>query len=110
MWLVLDLGADPAFACSEGFASALYATGWVAGRVITADWTSATLPSWLDGIWQGVARPGGLLRFGVVGLVKSLREVPTFLLMRLAFGTGLCRFGMFRAVRAGSSELNGNDI
>jgi MPBQ/MSBQ methyltransferase len=29
-----------------------------------------------------------------------LREVPTFLLMRLAFGTGLCRFGMFRAVRA----------
>jgi MPBQ/MSBQ methyltransferase len=33
-------------------------------------------------------------------LIKSLREVPTFLLMRLAFGAGLCRFGMFRAVRA----------
>lgn len=31
---------------------------------------------------------------------KSLREVPTFLLMRLAFGTGLCRFGMFWAVHA----------
>jgi len=25
------------------------------------------------------------------------------LLMRLAFGTGLCRFGMFRAVRAATS-------
>jgi MPBQ/MSBQ methyltransferase len=33
-------------------------------------------------------------------LVKSLREVPTLLLMRLAFGAGLCRFGMFRAERA----------
>jgi MPBQ/MSBQ methyltransferase len=107
---LLDQWAHPAFASIEGFAEALEATGWVAGRVVTADWTAATLPSWLDGIWQGVARPGGLIRFGVVGLLKSLREVPTFLLMRLAFGTGLCRFGMFRAVRAGSSELNGNDI
>ena len=33
-------------------------------------------------------------------VIKSLREVPTILLMRLAFGAGLCRFGMFRAVRA----------
>jgi MPBQ/MSBQ methyltransferase len=49
---------------------------------------------------QGVVRPEGLLKFGLVGLIKSLREVPTFLLMHLAFSTGLCRFGMFRAVRA----------
>ena len=46
-----------------------------------------------------------LMRFGVVGLLKSLREVPTFLLMRLAFGGGLCRFGMFCAVRADSLDL-----
>ncbi|MFG6095333.1 hypothetical protein SPB21_08775 [Leptothoe sp. ISB3NOV94-8A] len=46
-----------------------------------------------------------LMRFGVVGLLKSLREVPTFLLMRLAFGGGLCRFGVFRAVRADSLDL-----
>ena len=98
---LLDQWAHPAFASIEGFAEALEATGWVEGRVVTADWTEPTLPSWLDSIWQGVVRPGGLIRFGVVGLVKSLREVPTFLLMRLAFGTGLCRFGMFRAVRAG---------
>ncbi|NER26026.1 MAG: SAM-dependent methyltransferase, partial [Symploca sp. SIO1C2] len=47
------------------------------------------------------------IRFGATGLIKSLREVPTFLLMRLAFGAGLCRFGMFRAVRAksGVSEV-----
>ncbi|MDF5722417.1 MAG: SAM-dependent methyltransferase, partial [Rhizonema sp. PD37] len=62
-----------------------------------------TLPSWLDSIWQGIVRPGGWLRFGVSGLLKSMREVPTLLLMRLAFGAGLCRFGMFRAVRANES-------
>lgn len=74
-------------------------TGLVEGEVITADWTKETLPSWLDSIWQGVTRPDGLVRFGLSGFVKSVREVPTLLLMRLAFGVGLCRFGMFRAVR-----------
>ncbi|PMB02351.1 hypothetical protein CEN49_25830 [Fischerella thermalis CCMEE 5273] len=66
------------------------------------DWTQETLPSWLDSIWQGIVRPEGLVRFGLSGFVKSVREVPTLLLMRLAFGTGLCRFGMFRAVRTNS--------
>ncbi|TKB65078.1 MAG: SAM-dependent methyltransferase, partial [Nitrospira sp.] len=76
----------------------LEATGLVAGKVTTADWTAETLPSWLDSIWQGMVRPAGIVRFGVIGVIKSLREVPTFLLMHLAFGAGLCRFGMFRAV------------
>lgn len=67
---------------------------------MTADWTPETLPSWLDTIWQGIIRPTGWLRYGLSGFIKSVREVPTILLMRLAFGTGLCRFGMFRAVRA----------
>ena len=49
-----------------------------------------------------VIRPEGLIRFGFSGFIKSLREVPTLLLMRLAFGNGLCRFGMFRAVRGDS--------
>lgn len=97
---LLDQWAHPAFASIEGFAEELAKTGLAAGEVITADWTPETLPSWLDSIWQGVARPAGLVKFGVPGLVKSLREVPTLLLMRLAFGAGLCRFGMFRAVRS----------
>lgn len=99
---LLDQWSHPAFASIEGFAEQLEATGFVAGQVTTADWTQATLPAWLDSIWQGIARPSGLVKFGVVGLLKSLREVPTLLLMRLAFGAGLCRFGMFRAVRAAS--------
>lgn len=99
MGQLLDQWAHPAFASIEGFAETLAATGLVSGEVITADWTAETLPSWLDSIWQGIVRPEGIIRFGVTGLIKSLREVPTFLLMRIAFGTGLCRFGMFRAVR-----------
>ncbi|WAL60184.1 methyltransferase domain-containing protein [Thermocoleostomius sinensis] len=96
---LLDQWSHPAFASIEEFAEHLEATGLVEGSVITADWTEPTLPSWLDSIWQGIARPRGLVKFGLSGLIKSLREVPTLLLMRLAFGTGLCRFGMFRAVR-----------
>jgi MPBQ/MSBQ methyltransferase len=97
---LLDQWSHPAFASIEGFSELLAATGLVEGSVTTTDWTQETLPSWLDSIWQGVARPKGLLQFGIFGFIKSLREVPTLLLMRLAFGMGLCRFGMFRAIRA----------
>ncbi len=99
---LLDQWSHPAFSSIEGFSELLEATGLVEGEVITADWTEETLPSWLDSIWQGIARPKGLVRFGLAGFIKSLREVPTLLLMRLAFGAGLCRFGMFRAIRANS--------
>ncbi len=97
---LLDQWSHPAFSSIEEFSELLEATGLVAGDVTTADWTAETLPSWLDSIWQGITRPVGIVRFGVIGFMKSLREVPTILLMRLAFGTGLCRFGMFRAVHA----------
>jgi MPBQ/MSBQ methyltransferase len=97
---LLDQWSHPAFSSIEGFAELLAATGLVEGEVITADWTQPTIPSWLDSIWQGVARPAGLVRFGLSGFIKSLREIPTLLLMRLAFGAGLCRFGMFCATRS----------
>lgn len=104
MQQLLDQWSHPAFSSIEGFSELLEATGFVEGSVITADWTEQTLPSWLDSIWQGVARPDGLVRFGPAGFVKSLREVPTILLMRLAFGARLCRFGMFRALRSNFSS------
>ncbi|MGB0563260.1 MAG: methyltransferase domain-containing protein [Spirulinaceae cyanobacterium] len=99
MWQLLTQWSHPKFASIEGFAEELEATGLTDGSVITTDWTAETLPSWFDTIWQGIVRPQGWLQFGVAGFVKSVREVPTILLMRLAFGAGLCRFGMFRAVR-----------
>ena len=94
---LLDQWSHPSFSSIEGFSEQIAATGLVQGAVDTADWTQETLPSWLDSIWQGIVRPKGLLRFGFSGFVKSLREVPTLVLMRIAFGAGLCRFGMFRA-------------
>lgn len=97
MQQLLDQWAHPAFASIEGFAEIIAETNLIKGEVITADWTEETLPSWLDSIWQGIIRPEGIIRFGISGLIKSLREVPTLLLMRLAFGVRLCRFGMFRA-------------
>ena len=97
---LLDQWSHPAFSSIEGFSGLLEATGLVNGKVETGDWTAETLPSWMDSIWQGVLKPEGLVRFGLRGFIKSMREVPTFMLMRLAFGTGLCRFGMFRAMRA----------
>ncbi len=100
MQQLLDQWSHPAFSSIEGFSELLAATGLVDGHVITADWTIQTLPSWIDSIWQGIDRPIGLVSFGFSGFIKSLREVPTILLMRLAFGQGLCRFGMFRAFRS----------
>lgn len=103
---LLDQWSHPAFASIEGFAELLAATGLVEGDVATTDWTEQTLPSWLETIWQGIVRPQGWMKYGVSGFIKSIREVPTILLMRLAFGAGLCRFGMFRAVRANTVPLS----
>ena len=99
MQQLLDQWSHPAFASIEGFSEQLAATGLVQGDISTADWTQETLPSWIDSVWQGVVRPQGFLREGIRGFIKSVREIPTILLMRLAFGAGLCRFGMFRAQR-----------
>ena len=103
---LLDQWSHPAFSSIEGFSEQIAATGLVEGEVVTADWTQETLPSWLESIWQGIVRPKGLIKFGFSGFIKSLREVPTMLLMRLGFGAGLCRFGMFRAVKSESVALS----
>jgi len=101
---LLDQWSHPAFSSIEGFAELLQETGFVEGEVMTADWTQETLPSWIDSIREGIVRPQGWMQFGISGFLKSVREVPTLLLMRLAFGAGLCRFGMFRAVRGEGPE------
>lgn len=101
---LLDQWSHPSFSSIEGFSEQIAETGLVEGQVITADWTQETLPSWLESIWQGIVRPEGIIKFGFSGFIKSLREVPTMLLMRVGFGSGLCRFGMFKAVKANSTS------
>lgn len=111
---LLDQWSHPAFSSIEGFSEQIAETGLVQGEVVTADWTQETLPSWLESIWQGIVRPEGIIKFGFSGFIKSLREVPTMLLMRVGFGSGLCRFGMFRAIKSNSvsqsSEINTSEV
>ncbi len=99
MQQLLEQWSHPAFSSIEGFSELLQSTGLVKGTITTDDWTEQTLPSWIDTIWQGLIKPQGWMQFGVSGFIKSVREVPTILLMRLAFGARLCRFGMFQAIR-----------
>ena len=47
---------------------------------------------------EGIAKSAGLVRFCISGFIKFLPEIPTLLLMRLAFSAGFCGFGMFRAL------------
>lgn len=108
MTQLLDQWAHPKFSSIEGFSELLEETGLVQDQVINADWSQETLPSWLHTIWVGAIRPWGWLQYGLPGFIKSVREIPTILLMRLAFGTGLCRFGMFQAVRGEGNPVTKN--
>ena len=89
--------AHPAFSSIASFRANLQASGTPITNLLSDDWTNATLPSWLESIYEGMRRPGAVLRLGPQALLQGLREVPTLLLMRWAFGSGLMQFGVFRA-------------
>ncbi len=94
---LLDQWAHPEFASIPSLRRNLETSPWNRGLPIsTADWTAATLPSWVDSIVEGVRRPGAVLGLGPRAVVQGLRETPTLLLMDWAFRTGLMQFGVFR--------------
>lgn len=100
---LLDNWAHPEFASIRSLQRNLETSPWADGLAIsTADWTAATLPSWIDSILEGVRRPGAVLGLGPRGVLEGLRETPTILLMHWAFSTGLMQFGVFRGVKPGS--------
>ena len=96
---LLNQWAHPEFASIKGFRNNLEASDHQHGTVSTDDWTTATLPSWMDSIVEGVRRPGAVLSLGPRGLILGLRETPTMLLMNWAFARGLMQFGVFRINR-----------
>jgi len=97
---LLDNWAHPEFASIRSLRRNLETSPWADGLTITtADWTAATLPSWIDSILEGVRRPGAVLGLGAQGLLEGLRETPTILLMHWAFSTGLMQFGVFRGIK-----------
>ncbi len=99
---LLEQWAHPEFASIRSLQHNLEASPWAGGITVdTADWTAATLPSWIDSILEGVRRPGAVLGLGPGAVLQGLRETPTILLMRWAFASGLMQFGVFRGRKAG---------
>ncbi|MCX5949079.1 MAG: methyltransferase domain-containing protein [Cyanobacteria bacterium] len=94
---LLDQWAHPEFASIRSLQRNLERSPWSGGMTVsTADWTRATLPSWLDSILEGLRRPGAVLGLGPSAVLQGLRETPTLLLMEWAFRSGLMQFGVFR--------------
>jgi MPBQ/MSBQ methyltransferase len=94
---LLDQWAHPEFASILSLQRNLEQSPWSGGMTVpTADWTLATLPSWVDSILEGLRRPGAVLGLGPSAVLQGLRETPTLLLMEWAFRSGLMQFGVFR--------------
>ena len=66
------------------------------GQVISENWNFFTNPSWFDSIFEGIRRPNAILSLGPQAIVKSIREIPTILLMDWAFKQGLMEFGVYK--------------
>ena len=94
---LLNQWAHPEFASIRSFRANLEASPWRSGTISTANWTAATLPSWIDSILEGLRRPMAVLGLGPRAVLQGLRETPTLLLMHWAFSTGLMDFGVFRS-------------
>jgi len=94
---LLDQWAHPEFASIRGLRAHLEGSAWAGGMAVqTADWTRATLPSWIDSILEGGRRPWAVLGLGPGAVLQGLRETPTLLLMDWAFRRGMMQFGVFR--------------
>ena len=96
---LLNQWAHPEFASIKGFQTNLNVSTHHQSLIETADWTKATLPSWIDSIAEGIRRPGAVLGLGPSAVLQGLRETPTLLLMHWAFASGLMQFGVFRLKR-----------
>ena len=96
MHQLLTQWAHPEFSSIKGFHHNLEGSPHQRGGIDVDDWTTATLPSWIDSIVEGVRRPGAVLQLGPSAVLQGMRETPTLLLMHWAFATGLMQFGVFR--------------
>ena len=93
---LLEQWVHPNFISIDNFSNILRSNKNSAGRVFSENWNFYTNPSWYDSIFEGMRRPFAILSLGPVAIIKSIREIPTILLMRWAFGRGLMEFGVFK--------------
>ena len=87
----------PEFSSIEGFKNNLLNSPYCGSSVETSDWTKYTIQSWNESIYEGFRRPSSILKLGLSSLLKALREIPTILMMRWSFSSGLMRFGVFKS-------------
>ena len=93
---LLEQWVHPNFISINQFTKILRTNDNSSGKVISENWNSFTNPSWYDSIFEGIRRPHAILSLGPFALVKSIREIPTILLMNWAFRRGLMEFGVYK--------------
>ena len=93
---LLEQWVHPKFISINEFGNILRNNKNSAGRVISENWNSYTNPSWNDSIIEGIRRPFSILSLGPIAIIKSIREIPTILLMNWAFRKGLMEFGVYK--------------
>ncbi len=93
---LLEQWVHPKFMSINDFSSILINNKNSSGQVISSNWNSYTNPSWFDSIFEGMRRPNAILSLGPGAIIKSIREIPTILLMDWAFKKGLMEFGVYK--------------
>ena len=93
---LLDQWVHPNFISINQFTNIISSNKNSAGRVVSENWNFYTNPSWYDSIIEGFRRPFAILNLGPLAIVKSIREIPTILLMNWAFRKGLMEFGVYK--------------
>ena len=93
---LLEQWVHPKFMSINDFTNILIKNKNSSGQVIFDNWNSYTNPSWFDSIFEGMRRPNAILSLGPGAVVKSIREIPTILLMDWAFKKGLMEFGVYK--------------
>ena len=93
---LLEQWVHPNFISIKDFGDILRTNENSAGEVITDNWNAYTNPSWYDSIFEGIRRPFAILSLGPLAILKSVREIPTILLMNWAFRKGLMEFGVYK--------------
>tara|TARA_A100001388_G_C28757538_1_gene495812 strand:+ start:319 stop:1254 length:936 start_codon:yes stop_codon:yes gene_type:complete len=93
---LLEQWVHPEFISIIDFANILQDNKNSSGRVKFDNWNKYTNPSWYDSIIEGMRRPNAILSLGPFAIAKSIREIPTIILMNWAFRKRLMEFGVYR--------------
>ncbi len=93
---LLEQWVHPNFISINEFSNIIRTNKNSAGKVSSENWNFYTNPSWNDSIIEGIRRPLTILSLGPIAIIKSIREIPTILLMNWAFRKGLMEFGVYK--------------